>query len=269
MSTARVDIAAGAAMRRRQRRLRSWLKQERMTVVMALAEASHHSAPRVQRTARAGVWGRELNFTATIRDPSPAGALQPRRRARQGAPDRLPVVSGPQERTKRRTVDQMVDANVLRFFDTLCPVAEQVIDVPKIILEDIPARRLCREPQLVEQLVEVPTIISFSSLQRIVEQNVAIPVLGGGGPSSGLQGFSSGQCSTAPQFSEERISERIVEQIVDTPSGGLQGLRPVQGTQASSSSSVSRSPTTFSPPKSAKVTGTRVRECLGAPTHPS
>ena len=34
-------------------------------------------------------------------------------------------------------------------------------DVPKIILEDIPSRRLCREPQLAEQLVEVPTILCF------------------------------------------------------------------------------------------------------------
>ena len=54
MSTAGVDIAAGAARRRRERRLRSWLKHERMTVAMALAEASHHTAPRGQRTARAG-----------------------------------------------------------------------------------------------------------------------------------------------------------------------------------------------------------------------
>ena len=50
--------------------------------------------------------------------------------------------------------------DVLHFFDTLSPVAEQVIDVPKISLEDIHVRRLCREPQLVEQLVEVPTVVS-------------------------------------------------------------------------------------------------------------
>ena len=88
MSTAGVDIAAGAARRRRERRLRSWLKHERMTVAMALAEASHRTAPRGQRTARAGVWGHELNYTATVRDPphTPAGALQPlRRRARRVA----------------------------------------------------------------------------------------------------------------------------------------------------------------------------------------
>ena len=37
----------------------------------------------------------------------------------------------------------------------------------------------------------------------------------GGGPRSLLQGFSSGQRSTATPSSKKRISERIVEQIVD------------------------------------------------------
>ena len=59
MSTAGVDIAAGAARRRRERRLRSWLQHERVTVAMALAEASHHTAPRGQRTARARGWVRD------------------------------------------------------------------------------------------------------------------------------------------------------------------------------------------------------------------
>ena len=85
-----------------------------------------------------------------------------------------------------------------------------------------------------------------------------------------FKGFPPGQSSTAPQFSEERISKRIGEQNVDIPGVGLQGLRPVQGSTASSSSSLPRSPTdwlnsedkafqwvfrTFSPPnKIAKVT---------------
>ena len=34
--------------------------------------------------------------------------------------------------------EQLVD--VIRFFDTLCPVAEQVIDVPKISLEELVSR---------------------------------------------------------------------------------------------------------------------------------
>ena len=117
--------------------------------------------------------------------------------------------------------------DVLRFFDTLCPVAEQVIDVPKILLEDILARRLCREPQLVEQLVEVPTVVSYSSLlQRTVEQHVDIPVPGSRGRLAGLQGSLPGQSSTAPS----------VEQIVDIPGGGLLGFRPGQSSPASFSS---------------------------------
>ena len=60
MDGARVS---GAAMRRRERRLPSWAKHERMTVAMALAEDLHHSrqkveggehvGPRAQKTARA------------------------------------------------------------------------------------------------------------------------------------------------------------------------------------------------------------------------
>ena len=39
---------AGAAMRRRERRLRSWAKHERMTVAMVLAENLHHSRQKVE-----------------------------------------------------------------------------------------------------------------------------------------------------------------------------------------------------------------------------
>ena len=48
------EHAAGAAMRRRQRRLRSWLRHERMTVAMTLAEMTHHTAPRGPKIARVG-----------------------------------------------------------------------------------------------------------------------------------------------------------------------------------------------------------------------
>ena len=57
-------------------------------------------------------------------------------------------------------VEQLVD--VLRFVDALVPDSEQVIEVPKIILENIPARRLVRDPQLAEQLVAVPTPLPCS-----------------------------------------------------------------------------------------------------------
>ena len=38
-----------AARRRRERRLRSWLKHEWLTVAMALAESLHHSAQRPEK----------------------------------------------------------------------------------------------------------------------------------------------------------------------------------------------------------------------------
>ena len=102
-------------------------------------------------------------------------------------PDRL-AGARPQEQVQRHTVEQIVGAipglptlnvlvplmveqlvDVLRFFDALVPFPEQVIDVPKIILEDIP-RRIFRDPQLAEQLVGVPREPGF------VEQTVDTPV---------------------------------------------------------------------------------------------
>ena len=68
-----------------------------------------------------------------------------------------------------------------------------------------------------------------------MEHHVDIPVPGGGGRLAGLQDSLPGQSSTASHLSLERISERIAEQIVEFPGGGLQGLRPRQGSTASSS----------------------------------
>ena len=53
LSNMAVDSVPGAAMRRRQRRLRQFLRHERLTVAMALAEAQHHAAPRRQKPASA------------------------------------------------------------------------------------------------------------------------------------------------------------------------------------------------------------------------
>ena len=214
-----------------------------MTVAMALAERTHHSS-RGQTIARAGVWGRELNYTATIRDPpTPQPELFSLEEEPGGArPDRLSAVSGPQERAQRRTVQQIVDPvpllptlddpapqmveqlpDILHFLRAFSPDPEQAIEVPKILPVDVPLRTSVREPQLVEQLVEVPTIISFSSLQRIAEQNVDIPVVGGSGTGGSLSGFLPGQHYSM-----------TAEQIVDNPvprrsfSGDLQGFSPGQ-----------------------------------------
>ena len=107
---------------------------------------------------------------------------------------------------------------------------EQVIEVPKILPFDVPLRTAVRVPQLAEQLVEVPSIICFCL--------VAADCGAARRHSSpwwwrtkfwSSRYISSGQSLTATPSSKKRISERIVEQIVDpVSSGGLHGSRPGQ-----------------------------------------
>ena len=219
---------AGAAARRRGRRLRAWLRHVRTTVAMELATALHHSAQRVEVPGDGEVREQHFGLRAQNRPlpgtrPAPLLEVLPqvsaqRHTVEQRIEDRahalraVPLVPLLDDLVPQ-TVEQLQD--VLKFFDALIPVAEQVIDVPKFFVERIPPRTSDREPQLAEQLVEVPTVISFSSFQRIVEQNVDIPVPQGGGRHADLQGFLQGQSSTG------------VEQIVDIPRGGLQDFRPV------------------------------------------
>ena len=255
----------GAAQRRKQRRLRSWWRHEQQSIAAALATYKHHSALRGQKTARAKEEDHEMHFTATFQaHPPPLAAgvqhffLDDDEPPAAGSrPDRIATLSGQQKRDLRRTVEQIVAAvplvpllddpvpqmveqlpDVMRFFDLLLPVPEQVIEVSKILLDDVPMRTAVRDTQLVEQLVEVPTIISCSSLlQRTMEQNVDIPVPGRGRGIFDLQGSLPRQSSTALHGSLERTSERIVEQNVDLPvGGGLQDFLPGQSSSASSSS---------------------------------
>ena len=237
------DHEGGAAKRRRDRRLRMHWRHEQLTLQMALAAALHHSrdvgpvtynALRSQKTARAEA----TNTAPRSQTSSVAGDTEffPLFEEELGGtrPDWMYEVR-PQERDQRHTVEQIVDTvlfapsldvlvpqmgnqlvDVCRLFDVLIP--EQAIEVPKISPTPRPPRRrrVRFAEQTAEQLVEVPTIISYSSLQRTVEQNVNIPVPGRGGQQVGLQGFLPRQRSTAVHASLERSSERIVEQIVDS-----------------------------------------------------
>ena len=128
--------------------------------------------------------------------------------------------------------------NIVQFFaEQLLVVAETVIEVPKILLDRTPQRfgdRL-RQPQMAEQLVDVPTVVSYSTLQQLTaEQIVDIPVPGraGGGGRGDLQGFA-GQGSTA-------FSGAVRVDIPVPRSGGLQDSRPGQGSTASSLALVSQ-----------------------------
>ena len=129
-----------------------------------------------------------------------------------------------------QTVEQLPD--VLRFFDRFATGPEQVIAVPKIYTEDVPVRAVLRATQLVEQLVEVPTKISFPMIAlyhalmapRTVEQNVDIPAVGGIGIGGGPSGFLPGQSSSV-------TAEQTVEIPVPRPhvAGDLQGFSPWTG----------------------------------------
>ena len=110
--------------------------------------------------------------------------------------------------------------------DRLSTVPEPVIEVPKISTEDVPMRAVLRARQLAEQLVEVPTIVSYASSslsqalleyrQRFVEQHVDFPAVGGSGTGEGLLGLLPGQSSTA-SGGALYFPAATAEQIVDTP----------------------------------------------------
>ena len=94
-------------------------------------------------------------------------------------------------------VPQTVDT-VLEFFRALdLPVVEQVIAVPKISTDRVSQRLVERRlPQMVEQLVHVPTVLTPTRIAlQIAEQLVAIPVPQVSVSGGGHQGSFSGQGS--------------------------------------------------------------------------
>ena len=177
---------------------------------MALAVATHHSAqrgewrdlheaPRGQRTASAeAAYDAPRSQTTSVAGDTEFFSLYEEELG-STRPDRHYEVR-PQDRVQRRTVEQIVDntlivpsldalvlqvenrlVEVCRQLDTHIP--ELVIEVPKISSSSCHSRRrrVRFAEQTAEQLVVVPTILSYSSLQRIMEQNVDIPVPGHGG----------------------------------------------------------------------------------------
>ena len=191
-------VTTGSARRRRERRLRSMLRHERMSVAMALAEKLHHSpyrsvplkeelvehekydALRGQKTAS----GREATYytskTSVAGDTAFFSLFDEEDAVWGTRPTGLVEPRGPQERIQRHTAEPMIESfvpvpmldldapvpqtvdqlvDVLKLFDNSVP--EQVIDVPKISQDAIPQRTVLFEPQLAEHLVEVPTAVTF------------------------------------------------------------------------------------------------------------
>ena len=255
---------------------------------MALAEKLHHSAQRPEM-ARAGGEESETKYTAKFRvtpPPQPVLFSLYDEEPGGGRPEAL-VEPRPQARVQRHVVEhitdlvrvapmvQILDApvpqtgdqlpDILSFFGALMPDPEQVIEVPKILLDDVPMRAADRDTQLGEQLVEVPTqpwyvalvlaskvysrrelatnyrwaggwrerctwevfkVLVLDRIQQCIpEQIVEIPV-----PQDRREGGGGLQSSLPVQN-----SAAVVEQIVDIPARGIPGFLSGQGSASSSS----------------------------------
>ena len=82
------------------------------------------------------------------------------------------------------------------------PDPEQAVEVPKILLDDVPMRVAERDTQLGEQLVEVPTnpgyalaVVASKLCSRREIRGILSQGRGGGGARGGLQGSRAGQNS--------------------------------------------------------------------------
>ena len=188
--------------------------------------------------------------------------------------------------------------NIVQFFAALSPVPEQGVEVPKILPHDVPMRRLCREPQLAEQVVEVPTILCFLltlqfrmvvvelpevfkafSLNTVSAKRTANKIADIPAPRSGvrrLQGCLPEQSATAFGEADHRFPAASVKQIVDNPApgGGLQDLRAGQSSASSSHSPADLADDTFqffshfSPNKKVRhYLRARGRDCLRTRAH--
>ena len=174
------------------RRLRAYLQYARISVAMALAENNHHSAPWRPTMARARrEESDKMNNAMGQKTPPPRAEST----AYSSTDDDGEVLAA--RGVLRHTAAHIVDIvpfvqilgvpvpqlgnQVVQKMDTPS-LFEQVIAVPKISLHRLPQRSAVRRPQKAEQLVEVPTIVSFSSLQQqTAEQIIDIPVPGRGG----------------------------------------------------------------------------------------
>ena len=204
---------------RRERRLRAEARTRLQLSRDAVRIASHRGGEGYK--AREGEVCEQYHGLRAQKRPLPGTRPAP-----------LSEVAGWQDRVKRHVMEdlgtvcpfvQILDlplpqvvenvTDTLRILDL--PIAEQVMVVPKISCSPCSSRSLIPKPQSADQLVEVPTVLTPL---RIAEQIVGTPVPRGRGEGR-VQGFLPRQSSTATPSSEERISERIEEQLVDTSPG--------------------------------------------------
>ena len=170
-----VDSALTAAMRRRQRRLRQFLRHERLSVALALAEKLHHTSRGVR-----GLRGRSTtryddrspllpSQSSSVSKASPAGAGQHlclRSLAGRNVWSGTPWSTG----SRACPFVQILDAPVPQVGDQVVELLQkivtaslmefvQVIAVPKLSLDRSPQRSAVRRTQ---KAVEVPTELGYA-----------------------------------------------------------------------------------------------------------
>ena len=208
-----MDVERGAAWRRRQRRLRPWWRHEQQTVAAVLATVTHHShskvgtandAPRSQKKVTSTRVGPAEYYEVSSDDGRPTGEERPEALLEPwplGKMERHDGIAYELVQALDALVLQMVEQlpDVHRFFASCPPVvAERVVDVPKIILENIPSRRFCDG-------------ISERNVEQIVDSRVG----------EGLQDFLPGQSSSSSSHDPARGFEAL-----DEPGYGFFALFP-------------------------------------------
>ena len=240
--------STGAVRRRRERRLRAYLRYARMSVARALAENNHHSAPQRQTMARAGEEEHRDEYEAPRRQKPPPPQLELFQLFEEEPGGSRPPCLGEPRGHRRRSNSAPWSGSPTsyarcRFWTLLgcwggirwwrccgsstCSLSSRSSQCPRSLLTGslsvLPFAVRRRQNSFAVQA------LGRRAAAALAEHIVEIPVpqvrWGGGG---GLQGSQAGQNSTAPD----------VEQIVETPlrNRGLQGFRPGQGSTASSSS---------------------------------
>ena len=136
---------------------------------------------------------------SVARRPPPLVDVRPSSRAQRHFMEDLGELA-PSVQLLDLPVPQMVENvtdTLLRILDF--PIAEQVIDVPKIFCSPCPLRSRVPEPQLADQLVEVPTVLTPTRIAlQIAERIVDTPV-------------SRGQVKTAKKELRERRQDMLDE----------------------------------------------------------
>ena len=128
---------------------------------MALATVTHHSFQ--VGTAHDALRSQKLVTSAGGMRPPPLVEERPQVRIQRHTMEQR-IEHTPYVQILDAPVPQKVEQLVDFFKDLDIEVPAQVIEVPKILPEDVPMRAVLRAMQLAEQLVEVPTIVSYASL---------------------------------------------------------------------------------------------------------